>query len=114
MFPSKKHSPGSIQNTTGKPLTAGSINLHWYSGDQAFAQDLLNAAENGSGTPAKRCRPATRQPIHLYIYANTDDMKDAILYEPSWTGGMAYSDHDIVIIGISQRDLEWGRDHHRP
>jgi hypothetical protein len=36
-------------------------------------------------------------------------MKDAILYEPSWTGGMAFSEHDIVIIGISQRDQEWGR-----
>jgi hypothetical protein len=36
-------------------------------------------------------------------------MKDAILYEPSWTGGLAYADHDIVIIGISERDLEWGR-----
>ena len=36
-------------------------------------------------------------------------MKDAILYEPSWTGGMAFPEHDIVIIGISQRDLAWGR-----
>ena len=36
-------------------------------------------------------------------------MKDAILYEPSWTGGMTYSDYNIVIIGISQNDLDWGR-----
>ena len=48
-------------------------------------------------------------PIHLFIYANTDDMKEAILYEPTWTGGMAFPEHDIVIIGISPRDLAWGR-----
>lgn len=90
-------------------VTSGLINLHWYSGNQAFAQELLNAAETGL---ARLENDAGLQPdklIHLYIYANTDDMKDAILYEPSWTGGMAFSEHDIVIIGISQRDLEWGR-----
>jgi len=90
-------------------ITSGYINLHWYSGNQAFAQELLNAAETGL---ARLKNDAGLQPdklIHFYIYANTDDMKEAILYEPSWTGGMAFSEHDIVIIGISKQDIEWGR-----
>jgi hypothetical protein len=90
-------------------LSSGMINIHWYSGDQAFAEELLNAAGTGLARLKNDAGLQPDQPIHLYIYANTDDMKDAILYEPSWTGGMAYADHDIVIIGISQRDLEWGR-----
>jgi hypothetical protein len=49
------------------------------------------------------------QPIDLYIYANSQDMQDAILYEPSWTGGVAYAENSIVIIGISQNDMEWGK-----
>lgn len=88
---------------------SGLVNIHWYSGDQAFAKDLLNAAEAGLARLQNDAGLQPDQPIHLYIYANTDDLKDAILYEPSWTGGMAYSEHDVVIIGISQRDLEWGR-----
>lgn len=90
-------------------VTSGLINLHWYSGDQAFAEDLLDAAVTGLARLQNDAGLQPDKPIHLYIYANTDDMKDAILYEPSWTGGMAYPEHDIVIIGISQRDLEWGR-----
>jgi len=90
-------------------VTSGFINLHWYSSDQAFAEDLLQAAITGLARLQNDAGLHPDQPIHLYIYANTDDMKDAILYEPTWTGGMAYADHDIVIIGISQRDLEWGR-----
>ena len=90
-------------------ITAGLINLHWYSGDQAFAQDLLNAALAGLTRLQNDAGLQPDKPIHLYIYANTDDMKDAILYEPSWTGGMAFPEHDVVIIGISQRDLAWGR-----
>ena len=90
-------------------LTSGFVNLHWYSGDQAFAQDLLNAAEIGLHRLETDAGLQPDAPIHLYIYGNTDDMKDAILYEPSWTGGLAYPAHNIVIIGISERDLEWGR-----
>lgn len=91
-------------------VTSGFINLHWYSGDVAFAQDLLAAADTGLARLQNDAGLVPDQPIHLYIYANTEDMKDAILYEPSWTGGLAYAAHDIVIIGISPRDLEWGRD----
>lgn len=90
-------------------VTSGPINLHWYSGDQAFAQELLSAAETGLARLQNDAGLQPENPIQLYIYANTDDMKDAILYEPTWTGGLAYATHDIVIIGISPRDLEWGR-----
>jgi hypothetical protein len=96
-------------NHNWQTVTSGPINLHWYSGDQAFADDLLDAAVAGLARLQNDAGLQPDKPIHLYIYANTDDMKDAILYEPSWTGGMAYPEHDIVIIGISQRDLEWGR-----
>lgn len=90
-------------------VTSDPINLHWYSGNQAFANDLLNAAQNGLERLQNDAGLQANEPINFYIYANTDDMKDAILYEPSWTGGLAFADHNIVIIGISQRDLEWGR-----
>jgi len=89
--------------------TSGFINLHWYSGDQAFAQELLNASETGLARLQSEAGLQPEQPVHLYIYGSTDDLKDAILYEPGWTGGLAYLKHDIVIIGISQDDIEWGR-----
>lgn len=93
-----------------KTITSGFINLHWYSGDNDFAQDLLAAAETGLARLQNDAGLQPDKPIHFYIYANTTDMKDAILYEPGWTGGLAFPEHDIVIIGISQRDIEWGRE----
>jgi len=92
-----------------KTISADKLNLHWYSGNQAFAEDLLNAAKNGLEFNRTKSGLAAQSPIDLYIYANTNDLKDAILFEPSWTGGQAFPDHDIVIIGISQSDLDWGR-----
>lgn len=93
-----------------KTLTADKLNLHYYSGTQAFAQDLLNAAKAGLDFNRTQSGLTAESPIDLYIYASTRDLTEAILYEPSWTGGQAFPDHDIVILGISQSDLEWGRD----
>ncbi len=90
-------------------VSSGDINLHWYSGDQAFAQDLLNAAVGGLEFNKTESGLEPESPINVYVYADTTDMKDAILYEPSWTGGMAFPEHDVVIIGISQAELDWGR-----
>lgn len=92
-----------------KTLTADKLNLHYYSGTQAFAQDLLNAAKAGLDFNRTQSGLVAESPIDLYIYASTRDLTDAILYEPSWTGGQAFPDHDIVILGISQSDIEWGR-----
>ncbi len=86
------------------------LHLHWYQGSQAFATDLSQAASNGLQFNEKQSGLKANAPIDIYIYANTDDMKDAILYEPAWTGGEAFPEQDIVILGISQSDLEWGRD----
>lgn len=93
-----------------KTISTDNLNLHWYAGDEAFAQDLLNTAKSGLEFNKTNSGLIAESPIDLYIYADTDDLRDAVLYEPSWTGGQAFPDHDIVIIGISEDDLVWGRD----
>jgi len=86
------------------------LRLHWYEGDQIFAIDLAKAAYNGLQFNETQSGLKADAPIDVYVYASTDDLKDAILYEPSWTGGQAFPDQDIVILGISESDLDWGRD----
>ena len=86
------------------------IRLHWYESDQNFATELANAAQDGLVFNETQSGLKAEEPIDLYIYASTDDLKEAILYEPSWTGGQAFSDQNIVILGISPNDLDWGRD----
>jgi len=93
-----------------KTVKKDKLNLHWYSGNQEFAQELLNAAQGGLDFNRTRSGLTAEAPIDIYIFADTNDMKDAILYEPSWTGGQAFADNDIVILGISQSDLDWGKD----
>lgn len=93
-----------------RTINEGLINFHWYRGDESFARDLLNAAQNGLEFNETESGLVAESPIDIYIYGNTDDLRDAVLYEPSWTGGQAFPDQDIVILGISQNDMDWGRD----
>jgi hypothetical protein len=86
------------------------LRLHWYEGDQNFATDLAKAAYNGLQFNETQSGLKADAPIDIYVYGSNDDLKDAILYEPSWTGGRAFPNQDIVILGISESDLDWGRD----
>lgn len=86
------------------------VRLHWYEGDQTFAIDLAKAAYNGLQFNETQSGLKAESPIDIYIYADTNDLKDAVLYEPSWTGGQAFPAQNIVILGISQPNLDWGRD----
>jgi len=86
------------------------LQLHWYEGGQDFAQDLMNSAKSGLDFNSQNSGLTVEAPIDIYVYSGAEELKNAILYEPAWTGGMAYPDFDIVLIGITPVELEWGRD----
>ena len=88
-------------------ISSGDLRVHWYGNDQAFGQTMLDAGVEGLRRNKEQAGLNTDAPIDLYVYPNYDDMKDAILYEPSWTGGMAFPEYNIFIMGISESDSTW-------
>jgi hypothetical protein len=88
-------------------ITQGDLRLHFYGIDQTLAQDMLTAGVGGLQFNAQQSGLKAEAPIDLYVYPNYDDMRAAILYEPSWTGGLAFPEHNIVIIGVSGTDSQW-------
>lgn len=91
-------------------LSSGMLTLHWYEGTDDFAQELLDSAVASMEQLTETTGVTPESPVNLYIYGDNTDMRDAVLYEPGWTGGQAYPAYDIVIIGISPEDLDWGKD----
>jgi hypothetical protein len=90
-------------------ITDGDLRLHWYGKDQAFAQTMLDAGIEGLRRNQEQAGLITNTPIDIYVYPNYTDMQEAILYEPSWTGGQAYSDFSIIIMGLSGSDTTWDK-----
>ena len=105
---------GETQTTTWlddvhswQTLTSGQLRLHYYGIDKSFAQRMLDAGLEGLTRNAQDAGLTTEDPVDIYVYPNYDDLKDAILYEPSWTGGQAFSDQNIVIMGTSGSNSGW-------
>ncbi|MBE3038152.1 MAG: hypothetical protein IMZ62_05000, partial [Chloroflexi bacterium] len=90
-------------------VTGGNINLHYYEGGQAFGQALHDAAAQALVRLSQDVGLRPEKPVDIYIYANTNDLRDAILYEPAWVGGQAFPGNNIVIIGVSGDQLDWGK-----
>ncbi len=90
-------------------VQSGPISLHYYYLDYSAALGLLDHAVFSLDQLTKQTGISTAQPIDLYIYGSTEDMQQAILYEPGWTGGLAYPEHNIVLIGISPYEIDWGK-----
>ncbi|MCU0493481.1 MAG: peptidase MA family metallohydrolase [Chloroflexaceae bacterium] len=90
-------------------ISRGDLTLHWYAGPPAFAEDMLNTAVDGIERLASLTGVRPQSPIQLYIYGNTQEMQEAMLYEPSWAGGVAFVNNNITIIGIGPGYEEWGK-----
>ncbi len=90
-------------------ISDGMLTLHWYDSPQPFAEELLESAVIALEALSATTGVVPVSPVDLYIYASTTDLREAVLYAPGWTGGQAYPAYDIVLIGISPQQIEWGK-----
>jgi hypothetical protein len=89
-------------------LTQGGIALHWYNGGDDFGRQLLDNAVKSLEMLDKEIGLKPDGVINLYIYASPEELTDSVFFMPDWTGGLAYGDYNIILIGIRPEDLEWG------
>jgi hypothetical protein len=91
-------------------ISTDDLVLHWYEGNETFAHMLLDAAIASQTRLEDDIGTKLEDQIDIYIYADTGDMREAILFEPGWTGALAFPSSGIVIIGVNERNLDWGLD----
>ena len=86
------------------------IRLHWYEGDDVGPL-LLDAAVAGLERLEKDVGIELQGEVQFFIYGDTADMREALLYVPDWTGGIAFSEYNTILIGVPPSLAEtWGRD----
>lgn len=105
----KQHALWLDTSHNWKVTEEGKVRIHTYAGGSDFAATLRTAGVSALNRLAKDTGITPADPIDLYIYASLTDMRDAVLYEPGWTGGIAFPEYNIVIIGIDSDSLEWGK-----
>jgi hypothetical protein len=94
---------------TWRSLTQGKVTIYWYNRDDSFVRELMAATQQSLVRLAEDTGAYLEKPAKLYIYANADDLKGAMIYPQEWTGGVAFTRYSIIAIGISPGNIEWGK-----
>jgi len=92
-----------------RSLTEGKVTIHWYQGDDSFAQELITMAHQALNRLAEDTGAELEKRVEMYIYADADDLRGAMVFPQEWTGGVAFTRYGTIVIGISADELDWGR-----
>jgi hypothetical protein len=85
--------------------------LYWYEGGNRFGQALFDRANKALDTLATDFGVALADPIKIFIYASHRDLLGAIsTSSQEWTGGQAFPNYGVVLIGVAPSQLNWGLD----
>ncbi len=94
---------------TWKRLTREDVTLSWYRGDDSLGRDLLDAAVTAYQRLAAEFA-VERKPAYIYIYGTFDELRSGIGESAQeWTGGRAYPEFNVVLIGVPPNQLSFGK-----
>jgi hypothetical protein len=105
-FDDGRYSWHSLSDTVPQ---VGELTISWYQGTESFAQELMNACEDGLATLTQDIGAYPERPIKIYVYASSNDLHGAMVSSEEWSGGVAFTDFGIIAIGIPPSQLEWGK-----
>jgi hypothetical protein len=96
---------------TWRSTTWGIVTLYWYQGDDAFAGELMDAVQEALSRLADNTGAALEDPVRLYIYASSSDLRGSMIFPQEWTGGVAFTEYGVIAIGIAPNSsgLTWGK-----
>jgi len=92
-----------------KTLSNDRLTLYWYSGGRAFGEALFNQANVGLDRLENEIGVTIDRPIKIFIYGSHPDLISALsVTAQEWTGGVAFTEHGVVVLGIGADNLDWG------
>lgn len=83
-------------------LEEGPFQVHWYAGDVAYAQSLLDVAQAGLNKVRDvLTAPDPQKRIEIYAYASANDMQSALNNtSANWIAGHADPDLGVIVVTI--------------
>ncbi len=86
---------------TWQVLEDDAFRIHWYEGEMAFAQEILDTARNGKANIETLLSKAdTGNPINIYAYASASELQSTLLMSgQTWVAG--HADPELGAIAVS-------------
>ena len=89
-------------------ITENKTTIYWYKGDLSFAREIMSATQQALTRLSDSTGAYLKKPVKIYVYASRD-LLGAMIFPQEWTGGVAFTEHSTIIIGIDSGNLDWGK-----
>ncbi len=91
-------------------LEAGNVSVYWTDGGQSFGRMLLRTMQDSLANLEAQAGLQPEGKIRLDVYPSSDALQAAALFLPEWTGGLAISEHGVIMAGIPAGEESWAKD----
>jgi hypothetical protein len=90
-----------------KSITRNGVTLQWYSGGDSFGSELHDIATNSLDLIESDMGLKLSEGIYITVYPTSAEVREALLVSTEWTGGVAFTDYNSMIIGVGPNELDW-------
>ena len=91
-----------------RSISRGLVTLYWYSGNEAFAESLMTASQQGLERIEDSIGAVPHGQVKIFIYGSASDLQSSHLFSAEWVGGLSYSGYNVVVVGVSTNQLSFG------
>jgi hypothetical protein len=81
--------------------------FYWYGQNESLVKMLTGAVQQHLARIELNVSiPPERKP-KVFVYTDSEELKGAVLFEPGWTGALAYPQYNIVLTAVNTNNLDW-------
>lgn len=103
--------PGAIlvqdQRHDWQQISRDGITIQWYAAGDAFGNDLYAVAFDGRQHVIDLLGIEFEEDVWITVYPSPDDVRDALKFNTQWTGGIAFTDHNAMIVPGAPGQEDW-------
>jgi hypothetical protein len=101
------HTSFKVDDTQHKwlSLKQGKINVFYYSGGNELAQSIMTDAQQSLVKLANDTGVTPDKTVSIYAYATSQDYHNSTIFEPEWSGGIAFTQFSTISIIIRPGQL---------
>ncbi len=93
-----------------KQLSTPDLVFQWYDGSQSFGEELFDISKQSLQRLSKNMGVVPNNRLWVTIYPSADEVREAMIYSPEWTGGVSYPEYNSTLIAIAPYGDDSGKD----
>lgn len=97
-------------NHRWQTIDRNGITVHWYRGDNAFGEAMYTQTANSLAHLQNDLGLPQPDNVQLWFYESGAAVQDALVNVPEWTGGVAFSEYGITVLGVAPGQDDWAAD----